>query len=206
MSRTSAAVQQRQERSERRAEPRKRIVLRVGLLSDGARATFCLVKNVSPHGVQLKLYGQVTVGSAVNLRIGDEEPIEGHIAWVRDGLAGMEFPSPLDPVGLLRMAQKLPATKRRSSPRVGAIAQVVIRTGGKVYPAELCDISTSGAKVRTRQSPQLGPSVMLSVPNLPTMRAFVRWADETELGLVFDAPLPIQLIAEWVNDRVRVSG
>ncbi len=54
---------------------------------------------------------------------------------------------------------------------------------------------------------RLGPSVMVTLPDLPTIKAFVRWQDERqELGLAFEAPLPIQLIAEWMNERMNVSG
>jgi hypothetical protein len=182
------------------------MILRIGLLAHGERSTFCLVKNISPAGAQLRLYGRVTEGSDVALRVGDEEAVTGRIAWVQEESAGVEFHTPLDATALSRTIQKLPPTKRRSSPRVKAPARVLLRTGGRSYPGELRDISAMGARIGTPRPIRLGPSVMLTLPDLPTIKAFVRWEDETELGLAFEAPLPIQLIAEWMSERVNVSG
>ena len=50
------------------------------------------------------------------------------------------------------------------------------------------------------------PSVFLTLPELPTIRAHVRWADEAELGLFFESPIPIQIIAGWLGGRLRVSA
>ena len=206
MTRASKVPLEAHETSERRAESRERMILRVGLLAHGERATFALVRNISPTGAQLRLYGRVREGTDVTLRMGDEEPIAGSIAWAQDDFAGVEFDNMLDSTMLLRALQKLPPEKRRSSPRVKAAARVLLRTGGRTYPAELQDVSAIGARIRTLRPVKLGPSVMVTLPDLPAIKAFVRWNEETDLGLAFDAPLPIQLIAEWMNERLNVSG
>lgn len=193
-------------RAERRLTSRQTMILRVGLLAYGEGATFCLVKNISPTGAQLRLYGQVPENANVVLRVGDEEAVTGGIAWVQGNLAGIEFDHVLNSGMLLRAMQKLPQAKRRSSPRVKTAARVLLRTGGRNYPGELRDVSAIGARVRTSRAIQLGPSVMITLPDLPTIKAFVRWNRESELGLAFEAPLPIQLIAEWMNGRLNVSG
>lgn len=191
---------------ERRSQKRQRMVLRVGLLSDGRRTSFCLVNNISPTGVRVKLYASIASGSDVTLRVGDEAPVAGRVAWVRDAAAGIEFANALDPGALLRVTQKLPPSSRRSSPRVKTVAKVLLRTGGRSYPGELRDISTSGAKIQVQRRVQLGPSVMITLPGMPPVRSFVRWIADQELGLMFEAPLPIQLIARWIDERVSVSG
>lgn len=182
------------------------MILRIGLLAHGERATFCLVKDISPAGAQVRLYGRVTEGENVALRVGDEDAVAGRIGWAHGTSAGVEFHTPLDATSLLRAIQKLPPAKRRSSPRVKAPARVLLRTGGRSYAGELHDISATGARIRTQRPIRLGPSVMITLPDLPTIKAFVRWSEETELGLVFEVPLPIQLIAEWMSERVNVSG
>jgi hypothetical protein len=194
------------EAAERRLSPRQTMILRVGLLAHGERSTFCLVKNISPMGAQLRLYGQVAEGISVTLAVGDEDPVRGQIAWAKDGTAGVEFENPLDATTLLRAMQKLPATKRRSSPRVKTAAHALLRTGGRSYPGQLLDVSAVGARVRTPRPIRIGPSIMVTLPDLPTIKAFVRWNEETELGLAFNEPLPIQLLAEWMNDRVNLRA
>lgn len=194
------------EQKERRALKRETMVLRVGLLESGGKSSFCLVKNISAAGVQVKIYGHISPDCPVSLKVGDESPLEGKVVWIHDQLGGIEFNTPLDPTTLLRVTQKLASTKRRSSPRVNAAVRALLRTGGHTFTAELCDISTSGAKVRTRKVIQPGPWVLLDLPGMPTIRAHVRWADEHELGLSFDAAIPIQIIAGWVNERLQVSS
>jgi len=191
---------------ERRVGTRQTMVLRVGILTAGDRTTFCLVRNISPMGVQVRLFGVIAEGSEVQLRLGDEDSLAGRLVWIRDGLAGIEFNAPLDPETMLRAMQKLAPARRRSAPRVDAFARAVLRTGGKTYAAELRDISTSGAKLRTQRPIRHAAVVMLDLPDLPGLRSFVRWSDGNDLGLAFDAPLPIQVIADWINERVAVSG
>ena len=98
---------------ERRTGTRETMVLRVGILTVEGRATFCLVRNISPMGVQVRLFGALVEGSDVQLRLGDEESLAGHLVWIRDGLAGIEFDAPLDPETMLRAMQKLAPARRR---------------------------------------------------------------------------------------------
>lgn len=206
MSRVSdAALKSTTEGTERRQRLRQTMVLRVGIIDDGRRTCVCLVRNISPGGVQVKLFGRLPPGSEVRLRVGDEDPLPGRVMWVRDQVAGIRFDEMLEPERMLRVTQKLAPTKRRSSPRVSTSARVTLRTGGRTYFAELCDISASGAKVRTQNEVTLGPSIMLTLPDMPAMKTYVRWVAEHEMGLVFEAPLPIQFIADWLDERATVS-
>lgn len=180
------------------------MVLRVGLLEHDGRTTFCLVKNISSHGVQVKLFGSLRRGVRLHLKVGDEAALSGRAIWLRDQLAGIAFDKALDPSVLLRVTKKLEAAaRRRSSPRVDAVARIVMRTGGRTCSAELRDISASGARVRTARPIVVGPSITLDLPGLPPLKAYSRWACENELGLVFDSPIPIQIIAEWLDGRLR---
>lgn len=191
--------------TERRKRVRQRMVLRVGIIDDGRRPSYCLVRNISPAGVQVKLFNRIAPGAEVRLRVGDEEPLAGRVMWVRSQVSGIRFHELLEPERMLRVTQKLAPTKRRSSPRVNASARVVLRTGGRTYLAELRDISASGARIRTRQAVDLGPSVMLTLPDMPAFKTYVRWVAGHELGLVFQSPLPIDMFAGWLEERLSVS-
>lgn len=204
--RAIAVLRSDQNLPERRSSNRERIVLRIGLLTDAAGTFFCLVKNISSSGAQVKLFGHAIVGSAMTLRMGDEVPLAGRIVWARDGLVGIDFDGTVDPSMLLRAAEKLAPTKRRSSPRVDAVGQVLLRSGGKIYAAALCDISTSGVKIRTSNVLQLGPSVAITLPGFPPMKGYVRWADGAHTGLVFDHHLPIELLSEWLAEQPETSA
>jgi len=192
--------------TERRSGSRERIIFRVGLLDEGATASFCLVKNISPMGAQVKLYREVRVSSDVTLQIGDDEPVPGRVAWQKGDLAGITFRRPVEPDMLLRAAQKVAPTKRRSSPRVKAVARLVVRTEGRIYAGSLIDISTSGAQVRTFTPAKLGPSAVLTLPDFPPMKAYVQWTNETHVGFSFDRQLPVELLSDWLAGRLRASA
>jgi hypothetical protein len=189
-----------------RSSRREALVLRVGIITDAARTSFCLVKNISPTGVQVKLYGRAAVGSDVMIRVGDEKAIAGRVVWTDDRLAGIEFLERLEPESLLRATQKLPTFRRRSSPRVNTTAQVLIRMGGKQCAAALCDVSVLGARVQLNKLLEVGPAVMISLPDLPSVRAFVRWQDGRELGLSFEPPFPIEILTRCLDGQLNVSG
>jgi hypothetical protein len=182
-------------------------VLRVALLTGSDRATFSLVRNISSLGIQVKLFGQLPTSESVQVRIADEDPIPGRIAWVKDSLAGIEFDAPIEPETILRLAQKKSQKRRRASPRMTAMARGLLRTNGRTYAIELRDIGAFGAKIRTSHAIKcFGPSVMLVLPDLPPIKAFVRWTADDEMGLAFQSALPIQIIAAWVDSRIRISA
>lgn len=190
---------------DRRSNTRQKIVLRVGLLQAGGRTSFCIVKNISPAGVQVRLYGTFHPGSEVALTVGDESPIRGRLKWVRAPLGGIEFDQTLAPGSLLRVTQKLSPSRRRSSPRAALAAQVVLTANGRSSWAELCDISTSGARIRTRSAVRRDSNVLLGIRGMSPIRAFVRWCDDGELGLSFAAPIPMEIIAAWMGEQDLIS-
>lgn len=198
------AAHSRALKADRRFTKRETMVLRIGLLEMGGKSAFCLVKNISAFGVQVKLYSAIPANCEIWLTVGDENPMRGTLVWVRDQLGGIRFDERLEPSTLLRVTQKLLSTKRRSSPRVNAVARAILRTGGKTISAELCDISASGARLRTGRRISTGPHVQLTLPGMPAIRAHVRWAEEDEVGLSFETPVPIGVIAGWLSDRLRV--
>ena len=190
---------------DRRTCDRVTMVLRVGLLEFEGKSAFCLLRNISSQGVQLKLYAPLALGTKVNLRVGDENIVEGHVAWACDGLAGIDFIRPLDPAALLRVRQAAVSHRRRASPRAQASGFAVLRTGGQEYPAKLCDISASGAKILTARSIKPGGSAILLLPKMPALRAYVRWTCGQDTGLLFETPIPIQIITDWLAWRPDVA-
>ena len=201
-----AAVDWPKRSTDRRADGRPTMVLRVGLLAYEGKSSFCILRNISTNGVQVKLYSAVCEGADVSLRVGDECPLEGRVVWARQGIAGIAFKGALDPNTLLRVRQMAAPHRRRTSPRAPASAFGILRTGGQEYSAQLCDISASGAKILTAKSVEFGPTAVLVLPNLPALRAFVRWTQGQETGLVFETPIPIQIITDWLSGPPNVTG
>ena len=190
---------------ERRKDARYTLVLRVGLLEQDGQSSFCLVKNISSTGVQVKIYTQPAPNSDVCLRIADEPPVHGHLVWVEGEVAGINFHEELHAATLLRIQQKLRPNRRRAMPRVAVEAVATLRTGGETFRATIRDISSLGARVRTRTGLVAGDRVMAAVEDLPSIKAYVRWSDGEESGLVFETAIPMQIIAGWIPGRVRLG-
>jgi len=191
---------------ERRGEVRHTLILRVGVLEQGGKSSLCIVKNISSMGVQFKFYAPPIVGATASIRVADETAVEGHVVWAKDDVAGMNFFEELDSRTLLRVRQKLKSIRRRNMPRIDVDASATLRSGGRVCRARVCDISSLGARVRTTAPLRAGDRAVLAFADLPSLNAFVRWSDGGESGLVFEAPIPMQIIAHWIDGRVRLSA
>ena len=185
--------------ADRRAAERHKLVLRVGLLEQDGRMIFCLVKNISAAGVQVKPYGRVSQKTCVALRVGDEDPIVGAVVWSRDGLAGIDFDEPLNPQAMLRIGQKMVTHRRRTAPRVTTDLRACVRTGGVKHSATVCDLSMIGARLRTVQPISFGDTTIIEIPGLPSLSAHLRWSDRSEYGVSFQTPLPMQIIADLLS-------
>lgn len=190
--------------AERRKEARHTLILRAGVLEQDGKSFFCLVKNISVSGIELKFYTRPSEGAAVSLRVGDEPPVNGTIAWIKDDRAGISFNEQLDTPTLLRVRQKLSPNRRRAVPRMNVEASASVRTGGRTCRAVVCDISSIGARVRTDSALIAGDRAVVAFTNLPSINAYVRWSDGKESGLVFETPIPMQIIAHWIEGRPRV--
>jgi hypothetical protein len=173
--------------------------LRVGLLEQDGRSIFCLVKNISAAGVQVRPYGRISEGTIVSIRVGDENSIPGTVVWSRDGSAGVEFEQPLSPEALLQFGQKMVSHRRRAGPRVITELRACLRTAGIRHSVTVCDLSMAGARLRTALPVTFGDTTLIEVPGLPSLKAFVRWSDGDEHGVTFQTPLPIQIIADLLT-------
>lgn len=182
------------------------LVLRAGLLEQEGKTSFCLIKDLSRSGIRAKVYGSGFARGAVNLRIADEDPLEARIVWLADGHAGISFDHQLAAYTLRRLNPNPRSSRRRSVPRIAAAARALVRTDGRNIPAELCDISSFGAKIRTKKELAPDRPVVVELPDLPSIAAFVRWSDGGESGLVFATPIPMQVIGHWIDGRLRVGA
>lgn len=205
MTNSNSALMDPAHAAERRGDDRSTMVLRVGLLNIAGRSAFCILRNISSKGVQVKAFAPVLEGADVYLQVGDEKHFEGRVAWVRDGLAGIAFISPLDPTALLRVRQMATPQRRRASPRARVSKFAILRTGGQEYCSKLCDISALGAKIQSNRPIKPGRAAVLLLANLPSLNAYVRWIDGRDAGLVFETPIPIQIMSRWLFEQPHVT-
>lgn len=202
---TSARMQDDWRLPERRKEERFTLILRVGVLEQQGRASLCLVRNISSSGVQLKCYARPIIDAPASIRVADEPPLQGRIIWIDGETVGLNFDEELDAALMLRVQQKLEPNRRRSSPRVSVEAAACLRARGRIYPAAVCDISSMGARIKTKSPLKAGDRAILSLSDLPFLEAYVRWTEGDEAGLIFETPIPMQLIAHWIDGRIPIT-
>ena len=181
------------------------MILRVGLLEQAGKPFFCLARNVSSAGMQVRLYCSAARVGDVVVRIADENPIAGQMVWVENGNAGISFDRGIDPATLLRLQQNLSPIRRRSTPRVKATSYAALHRDGRIIQAVLRDISCTGARVTTTRSLEIGERTCVRLPDLPELPAYVRWTECSESGLVFETPIPMHVIGPWIDGRLRVT-
>lgn len=188
------------ESGERRSEFRERSILRLALIDSGHSTQLCRITNISLHGLQATVFGSVTAGSNVSIRVPDEITLDGKIMWVRDRSIGIKLDTPLEHSALMRLSGDANANgRRRRLPRLQASAPACLRSGGHTYAVELVDISPSGAMVRTiNRLPGLGP-IMLDALGLPRIAGQIRWLSESRAGILFNAQLRLDVLTDWLR-------
>jgi hypothetical protein len=204
--RNEAAGREPARSEERRKERRQTLVFRIGVLEQQAKSSLCVVRNISSTGVQFRFYTPPIVDAPASLRVADELPVAGRILWIKGDNGGMNFDEALDTTALLRVQQKLGPGRRRSTPRVAIEASATLRTGGRTYRASVHDISSLGARVRTSSALNPGDRAIVTFPDLPWFNAYVRWSDGEESGLTFETPIPMAIIAKWIDGRLKLSA
>jgi hypothetical protein len=190
---------------DRRSKDRQRMILRVGLLAQAGKPFFCLVRNVSSTGMQVKLYASTARPGNVVIRVADEDQIAGQIVWIKNGSAGISFDEDIDPETFLRLQQKLSPVKRRSMPRVKATSYAALLVGGRTVQAVLQDVSCMGARVMTSRLLEAGARVSIRLPDLPEIRGSVRWTEGSDSGIAFETPIPMDVMSQWLEGRLRVA-
>ena len=186
---------------DRRTENRQTLVLRLGAIDDGVRTTFCLVRNVSAQGVQVRLPAPQLLEPRVTLRLGDGDPIPAHVVWNHGDLVGLEFLEKLPLQILLRMGENTDQSRRRAGPRVAADSSGLLQTGGRTLSARLRNISPTGAHLELAEPTTVQGLATLQLPSLPPLRCQVCWVAAAEAGLRFITPLCIRTVAAWLSDR-----
>lgn len=193
------------EASERRSGDRQSAVLRIALITIGQMTQFCRVVNVSPRGLEVRLFSSVVRGTRVRLQLPDTMRVSGTVVWSRDNAAGIHLDTPLDLEGASQYGAAFDPKRRRRLPRASVAACARLRVGALTYPADLQNISPAGALLHTRKPLSATGPALLTLPDFVPIPSQVRWADSTTVGLLFNTYLEMQTLAAWINQRQRVD-
>jgi hypothetical protein len=189
-------------RLNRRSHTRYVMVLRDGFLhADGQRVP-CVVRNISSGGLLARIYRAVELGESLRIELAGGRLLDGIVLWTRDWEVGVAFPRPIDVEAILA-EQWVTETgeDRRTSRRIAVECPATLQVRRRFYYGKLCDISPTGAKVRTRGTVKKIDEAILSLPGLPPLRAALRWVNGSDCGLSFREHVPAEALAIWLEER-----
>jgi hypothetical protein len=186
---------------------------------DGDRVlpTLCIVKltskdgeqlmrarNVSAGGMMCDIGQPVTVGEHVEIELNSQK-IPSTVIWIRDSSAGFKFDENID-LGELLAGRKPRHGFRPRPPRLQVQCKASVRVGKTYYNCDVHDISLAGMKIEPIEEYCLGKSVVVVVESLRPIKGEVRWFNERKAGIVFDKPLSLEELAEWVGKRLELAS
>jgi hypothetical protein len=190
--------------SERRDDDRLPSALCIVKLSTGQSEQLIRVRNMSAGGLMAEVGQMVTVGDAVTIEFNSAE-IPATVIWTREGTAGFKFAVNID-LGELLAGRKPRHGFRPRPPRLEVQCKANIRVGKTYYNCEVRDISLGGMKVEPIEEYCLGKDVVVVVESLRPIKGNIRWFSERRAGIVFDEPLTLEELAEWVGKRVELAS
>lgn len=191
--------------AERRGEPRKLTLMRVGLIHASEDKEFCLVRNISADGLMARVYRSFRPGEEVRVELANGHILLGEIVWARGVDIGVQFRLSVDVANVLSSRWGPDSEKRPRLPRLDLSCPAVARYGGRSVPVQLRNISQRGAKIVGRGPIPDFSEIVLSLPDLGCIHCTARWSNGDEAGVFFNESLPFAVLARWVDGRRRLE-
>ena len=184
---------------ERRRDQRHLTILRVGALVVNGRKELCLVRNISAGGLMAHIYSTLNVGDTVAVELKTNQQIPGHVVWVEEANAGIEFETPIDVVEILANPPVMENGWRPRMPRVEVERLGTMRAGATVYWITARDISQGGVRLDYDGSLADGTNVVLTLEGFEPVHGVVRWSKEGECGVSFNQVIPFTRLMGWLT-------
>lgn len=184
---------------ERRGDERLIKILRVGTLIIDGRRELCLIRNISAGGVMAHVYSRLTPGQPVTVELKATQPVGGHVVWVRDANAGIQFDTPMDVADLLANPAVLDNGWRPRTPRVEIDRMATLRAGARTYWVHARDISQSGVKVECDHPPAAETEIVVALEGLRPRAGTVRWSNDDTCGIAFNQLIPFGELIDWLK-------
>jgi hypothetical protein len=203
-------------RGDTRQQDRHRLAKENALLThDGTTSEVELI-NVSGGGAMVSAAFEPMLHDKVQLQLGPEGTIECVVLWIRDGRFGLEFAhetrldcSEDEQADVLRevIARSFPelefdsaakenaVSDSRRAPRHPMIWSGVLHHDFESTTVRVRNISATGAMIETDAPVRVGAEPTLELSRAATISCTVAWAVGDQVGLRFDAPFDMSLLA-----------
>jgi hypothetical protein len=198
------------DQADRRVHQRYLTTLRVAKLTSASRQTLGIVRNISSGGMMIDLcmiYNStpVDVGDTLGVSLHDADILPGKILWRNGPVFGLQFDHAIDVADVISKPTDRAKGKVPRKPRVTAHAPVSIATADSNLETWLFDISQNGLKVPADPGLRVAQKIVISIDDLGTFPASVRWMSADYAGLFFASELPLRELISWLA-RQTFSG
>lgn len=191
--------------TERRTDERLAAILPTAKLITEHGQLLCRIKNLSAGGFSAELAAPLPAETQVEVEFGHEQRIPGVVVWTRKTCVGIRFDSRVDLRQLLSNRRPREGFRPRP-PRLEVNCSATVRIGKLYHRVEMNDISLGGLKVKINDWNCVGQSVVVTVDSLRPIKGRVRWYKGGQAGIVFDAPLRFEELAEWLGKRLEIAS
>jgi len=175
--------------------------MRVAILRTWQGEELCLVRNLSPGGLQARIWSDLGVGDALTTEFKSGQRMRGKVVWREGAHIGIQFSDPIDVEAILRDEADRSTRFRPRLPRVHVDVPSRVRVGARSYDVVLRDISQGGAKVQLTPSEQFAEGekrVRLTPFGFLSIDGNLRWRNQEFAGITFNTPLSLALLGSWI--------
>ena len=195
-------------------------------LADKAMITFrrkkieVAVVNVSSHGVMIDSDIEARVGERISISIEDCNQTRCAVRWVKGRHIGLEFAEETVLIAPANVRQLIVSGRRAGeqpekiamrparAPRQALILKGVLHCGIESHEVRLRNISANGAMLDCGEDLPEGAPVVLELAGggAVAAQARVRWCRSGQIGLLFEAPFDMRLLADGTPVTAPKSG
>jgi len=181
----------------RRANRHVSVLVLAKLVTEGV-AQMCKVRDISSTGMRIESPEVLRPGLALSVEFRSGRRVEGVVRWVREPHAGVEFAAELAVEILLGHADQATIAVRARLPRFERSAEAVVRRDQLAQPAQLLNISLTGACLGDTAAFRMRDPVVVTIDGLPPRSAEVVWVEDGRLGVRFLQALDLATFNAWL--------
>ena len=168
------------------------------------------VVNVSPHGVMLDADLEARVGARIEIRFEDCNPTLSYVRWVKGRRIGLEFAAETVLIASAAVRELIISGRRAGEQppkleikadrphRHALMLRGTLHCGLGSLDVQLRNISANGAMVSCAEDVLVGSPLVLELAGggAVAVEARVRWCRSGQIGLLFDRPFDMRMLAE----------
>ena len=178
---------------EKRAAPRYISLIRAAKLILPQGEFACVIRDVSQRGIKVKIFHALPVEfSSISLELQNGERFALEIVRIEEGEASFAFTQPVEVDRLIREHWAYPKRQFRLSIKL----PVTLHAPVSAWPGMISNISQQGARVTCDARIARDQMLRIEAPELPELRAKVRWRRNGAYGMVFENTFRLAEIAQ----------